>query len=498
MSPREIAAAIRKDERFIREILLINVTFSLKHLIKKGIARSTQAASQKVKWFIDRGLVIKNKSRFRCEPDAEKAFNDDEDLKPKNEIEGIKRTMKKVFHESQFISKVESLPELSSKIKTNPFRLNRPPWFFDVTAIIHPAMTIDKDLLITDFSTKLHELVEIKFDNFPELVKQKKINLVDFLRKLDLYHFDHEEMEITDTHVLDKYNDKEGIFAELCNYGAVNKLPAAMTVNGDEIYLDISFVLQTSFLGIQSIWPVVNERISYMRSMKAIQVTKRLLTGHKLKQPMNSFNASCAILKKLLPKFNDKDLRNHVANVIEHLNNGRDSFQFFLQEMEIGERKGQVDLIEKQDILLILKDAVYEVDTIYGKKQKVKVNFQFDEDDVGKLIIKTSYFLMKESFFNLVHNAVKYGSEENEKPEVRIYYNLDDFEIFIEDNGKGLNPYEVGKFNSHFDQIKERPSLEQLGMFSGVYLSMIVIKASAGMVTFENQKKGGLRVRMKF
>ena len=155
-----------------------------------------------------------------------------------------------------------------------------------------------------------------------------------------------------------------------------------------------------------------------------------------------------------------------------------------VQQFKLG--KGFL-LISKEDISQILKETIQELQPeIERKKISLNLNifplsFEFDKKRI------------KEVFFNILDNAIKY-SFPGGKITISLFYEKDSLlpvKISFQDEGKGMEKDEIEtlKKGELFFRSQESSSFDATGKGIGLAISLEFIKAHGGQIDFYSQGK---------
>lgn len=384
----------------------------------------------------------------------------------------------------------------------------RPSWYFDLSAIIHPALTIDGDLIITACSRELCTFLHPVYPNLQLMVDSGTLTLEHFLRGLGLFHFDYKTLEPSTIHVLDPTAEFPGLLTQLAANRAVDKKPAFLKLGELSHYLELSFALQVAFPGAQSIWHIVDKRVGQMNLVRAMRLTKWFITAHRLKQPTNLFNIARATLQLLLSSYSrgalpSEAVTSEISDAIGSLSAGIEEFSRFVMEISGDEYKlvtSQYEDWEVIDLIAVLQDVATDIDFIYAKPSGVNLTFEpCQPEDMGHFI-RGSAFLLREAFFNIVHNAFKHGAKRAYGPTILIRCKCSEssLTIDVEDNGPGMSARELREYSSAFDSIDLSINPSAVGALSGLSLAMSVIKSCNGTMFFSNMQPTGFKTTTTF
>lgn len=133
-----------------------------------------------------------------------------------------------------------------------------------------------------------------------------------------------------------------------------------------------------------------------------------------------------------------------------------------------------------------LNDTVILAISEVQKKAKMKgIHIQLEEE--GKIFITHDKNWIREAFFNILENSVKY-TEENGLINVKIR----NYEMFtrvdIEDNGVGIKEEELPKIFARFYRGENSRDIEGIGI--GLYLTREIISNQGGYIKVKSNNNG--------
>lgn len=492
------------NRTILTELLLVQPWTTIDDVLQKGLTSSAAEAERLLEGLREAKIAEYHSYGYTCT--AEVLNRASEFLPPQDDKETLRRSMRRNFNAraQEFI--VRSTRDAFFSIEENDRRVFRPPWYFDLTAIIHPAFTIDRELRITACSNELCDFLRTVYPNLKAQVASNELGLREFLAGLDLHHFDYETLVPSSSHVLDPTLKFQGLLTHLAEHRSVDKKPALLKLGKIEHYLELSFALQVAFQGAQSIWHIVDQRVGQMRLIRAMRLTKWFITAHRLKQPTNLFNIARANLELTLESLESgigSDIvKSDLANVIGSLTAGIQEFSRFVTEISKDEYHiaSKLGTAESVDVLGVLEDVITDINVIYATPTGVQITVENCVAKDMSYFVQTSPFLMREALFNIVHNAFKHGARNAKSPSiyVRCACSSGALTLQVEDNGPGMGLREVEAYRHAFEEIRTSVTPTEVGALSGLSLAMSVVKNAGGSITFENVKPVGFRITLLF
>lgn len=502
------------NQALLMDLFLVQPWVTKEDVVQLGLASSSADAENLLESLRTSGLIEIQEHGYTCSLETLEWVS--ALLPPQDDADTLRRAMRKHFQPGVQERVVYITRKAFSCVATNDHLVYRPPWYFDLNAIVHPALTINHDLNITGCSNALCNLVWSVYPDLRNQVDAGVLDLATFLRRLELYHFDYETLKPSDVHVMDPTPKFSGLLQHLAEKQAVDKKPALLRMGTIKHYVELSFALQVAFPGAQSIWHIVDPRVGQMRLIRAMRFTKWFITAHRLKQPANLFNITRATLQLLLQKCQQADITRQeiiteISEAIGSLSAGIEEFSRFVGEMSKDEYKiATLNLeepgVEEQEgvpVLPLLEDVVTDIRFIYALPSGVEITVEGCDSSDTDFSVKANPLLLREALFNIIHNAFKHGahnatSDMTKTIHIRCNCSVLKLVIEIEDNGPGMTAYALQEYAKAFEEIGTEISPAEVGALSGLSLAISVIKSSGGKISFENLKPTGFRTTLTF
>ena len=216
--------------------------------------------------------------------------------------------------------------------------------------------------------------------------------------------------------------------------------------------------------------------------------------AHELKTPLNIFHSTTQLLDKELQKNDlhfksmyikyEKHLKTNCKRMLRLINNIMD-----ISEIEEGLLKPN---FEKHNIVSIVEDVTLSVANFALLK---KINIQFDTN-VEESIIECDPTMIERVILNLLSNAIKF-SNENNNIYVDIIVNHEWIEIFIKDEGIGMEEKDLEHIFKRFVQCDK--SFTRVNEGSGIGLSIVksIVDAHNGSISVESKLNKGSKFIVK-
>jgi signal transduction histidine kinase len=180
------------------------------------------------------------------------------------------------------------------------------------------------------------------------------------------------------------------------------------------------------------------------------------------------------------------EILNKLNNVLFSANNLSRLIESLLEVQQFKLGKGFL-LISKEDISEVLKETIEELKPEIERK-KISLNL-----NIFPLIFEFDKKRIKEVFFNILNNAIKYSFPQG-KITISLYQEKDSLlpiRISFQDEGKGMEKEEIEtlKKGELFFRSKESSSFDATGKGIGLAISLEFVKAHGGQIDFYSQGK---------
>ncbi|HYC56684.1 MAG TPA: ATP-binding protein [Candidatus Binatia bacterium] len=425
-------------------------------------------------------------------------------IEPTSQDEKIGRQLRKAIEHSWRKQVLSWRTSLRTVVHELPGGV-RPNWFFDVYGILHPAVTVGSRGIITAWSPALVELIRAAHpDLVARLGSPDGLRFVDcdkgdsLLARLDIKPYKPESDELVDAHAL---HAPGGIAEQLAAHGHVNKYPVLATLpsrddgSTRQAFLEISIVPHRAFVGMQSIMPVVSDRINALRQLAHESLVIPTLQ-HRLAQPFNVIGVQEASLRKWLSDgmFNSlPQAQTKLRGVVDALLRSVKDIGAQLQ----GLPSPTTISLSPVDLVSTLEAAVNDAERSQDGTPRVPVAASYAVSR-GRAFVTAIPFLLREGLLNLIHNALKASGG---RPSTRIEVTLERGRsgqaiVRIVDHGVGMSQDQMRQMNT--DALTRRPARvgDVSGEYSGSALAMMVVAMCRGSIVYSSTSGGGTTVTL--
>ncbi|MBC5993539.1 PAS domain S-box protein [Pontibacter cellulosilyticus] len=221
------------------------------------------------------------------------------------------------------------------------------------------------------------------------------------------------------------------------------------------------------------------------RNVAQLEITNKELesfsysVSHDLRAPLRAINGYANIIREDYKDHLDDELR----RLLEIIQNNAKKMGTLIDDLLAFSKLGRKELVKSTvNTAGMVKQIISETET----SAKHRVNFV-----IGKLIsAEGDYTLLNQVFINLVSNAVKYSSKnENPRVEVSSYTTDDEIIYYIKDNGTGFNMDYAHKLFGVFQRLHSDQDFEGTGV--GLAIVQRVIVKHGGRVWAEGELNKG-------
>lgn len=224
---------------------------------------------------------------------------------------------------------------------------------------------------------------------------------------------------------------------------------------------------------------------SLAADLKRLDETKTqfmLSTQHHLRSPLT-------VVQGYLSMINEEAYGKVNAKVKEKIRASLDANQKmikivndFLDVAKYQMGKGGA-LKEESDFVQMLREIVAD---LYGEAETKKIFLKFEEPEKPLPKIMADYQRLKEAFYNIIDNAIKYTQAGG----VTVRITADDGKLLItiSDTGIGMEASEKeGLFQRTFERGKKAKEVHVTGKGIGLYLAAQMIMSHKGMIRVESE-----------
>jgi light-regulated signal transduction histidine kinase (bacteriophytochrome) len=200
--------------------------------------------------------------------------------------------------------------------------------------------------------------------------------------------------------------------------------------------------------------------------------------SHDLRAPLRGIASFSSFLEEDYKDKLDEQGLDYLREIREGTDRMNDLIEDLLTLSRISRVKNPYEDVGMNELIAsIMKRIQFDI-----KEHNVKLEIQKDIP-----IVRCDRIKMGEVFLNLVNNAIKFSSKNNENPKVEIGYSDKDkfHEFYVKDNGIGIDP----KYNKEIFGIFKRlhKASEYEGTGAGLSIVKRVINDHEGDIWIESE-----------
>ena len=202
--------------------------------------------------------------------------------------------------------------------------------------------------------------------------------------------------------------------------------------------------------------------------------------AHQWRQPLNRISLEMINIEEdfLYDELTEENLLKYSEGInsdVQYLSKIIDDFREFYKPVSQQEKSSIEDIISS--VLYIIKED----------DKNAKGNLEFRNNLNENIIIHFGKEL-KQVLINIINNAIDSVDDTDGKVILELNSNLDNFEIYIIDNGKGINSELAEKIFQPYFSTK----FSNQGTGMGLYVAKLIIETNMnGKLTFKNNKDKG-------
>ncbi len=211
--------------------------------------------------------------------------------------------------------------------------------------------------------------------------------------------------------------------------------------------------------------------------------------SHELRTPLTAISGYAQLLHKKMNNSGTPESR-WIEKLVQETNRLTILTTELLEVNRI--RAGLAEYILKEHSLVdILQRTISRLQYHHPSKKILFESVVSDDND----IIVADYDKLVQVFYNLLDNAVKYSSHD-QNVSVSVFYKKPYFQVKIDDRGKGISQERLQQiFEGKLHQVDD--GTEKAGMGLGLFLVKNIIEKHNGLITIKSSKNKGTTVTVK-
>jgi len=206
------------------------------------------------------------------------------------------------------------------------------------------------------------------------------------------------------------------------------------------------------------------------------------MASHEFRTPLTSVNSSAELIQMYLKNGKHDKIDKHINVIHKSVKHVQRLLDDFLSVTKLEENR-IVLYPEKFNIHELLNEVILELQLQLKKGQQ----FKFDSED-SKLVINSDRNILKNVFFNLLTNAIKY-SGENKKINILLNNKNDTINVSVSDEGIGIPETDQKLIFTRFFRASNTTGITGTGLGLNIvkdYLNML-----GSEIKFESKEDKG-------
>ncbi|RJQ41414.1 MAG: sensor histidine kinase [Anaerolineaceae bacterium] len=225
------------------------------------------------------------------------------------------------------------------------------------------------------------------------------------------------------------------------------------------------------------------------REKKREEITRDFVTmlSHDLRSPITVMQG----YSKMLPMVGE--LNATQQDYLDKIKNGLETITTLVEGILIEDRiENGMDLsCDEINISNMIQEIITQLESLANQK-RVKIN---SSTIAPATTIQGDAVLLKQAFYNLIHNAVKF-SEMDGSIEINSTENDDDIEIEITDSGPGIAAIDIPFIFEKYYHPKGSGNISEKQGGMGLYIAKFIIDAHRGNISVESELGKGAIFRI--
>ena len=225
-----------------------------------------------------------------------------------------------------------------------------------------------------------------------------------------------------------------------------------------------------------------NEKI---REAEKLKTDFLMNMSHSLRTPLNAIiGLSEALEMKVFGELNPKQ----AEYILDIQNSGKEMLGLINDILDMSKIEAGAMRISKApvDICLLIKEAVVIIKSLAAKKN-IKVKTKLPKNPV---MISADAQKINQVLYNLLSNAVKY-TNENGNIEAGLKKLKDKVQVYIKDDGIGIDEKYHGKIFGKFEQVDNKFSGKYASSGLGLTITKELVELHGGNISVESKINNG-------
>jgi PAS domain S-box-containing protein len=205
------------------------------------------------------------------------------------------------------------------------------------------------------------------------------------------------------------------------------------------------------------------------------------MASHEFRTPLTTMMSSLSLVTKYGAQNDTENQVKHVSKIKTSINNLTDILNDFLSVSKLEE--GKIEYMpEDSDLKIFMKEIISEMEFMAVNGQKLVLEYS------GKEVVSFDKKLLKNIFFNLISNAIKF-SPENGIVEIGAFVLNSTLKISVKDNGIGISKEDQKHLFERFFRGHNATHIQGTGL--GLNIVARYTELMNGTMDFESDENKG-------
>lgn len=251
--------------------------------------------------------------------------------------------------------------------------------------------------------------------------------------------------------------------------------------------LELNKELRRKSLELTRATDMLTQANEQLKSMDVLKDEFLYTVTHELRTPLTSIRALAEIVHDN-PDMEEEQRQHYLSAIVRETERLSHLITqvLNLERYESGRQKLHLSAV---DINLMARQVAEALDSI-AREKLATISLQPADSMV---ILQCDHDLLYQVLYNLVSNAVKFVPDEGGRIDIRVFENNGELELWVSDNGKGIEPELQELIFDKFFQARNQTLKKPQGSGLGLAISRRIIEMHGGRIHVESEAAKGAR-----
>lgn len=249
-----------------------------------------------------------------------------------------------------------------------------------------------------------------------------------------------------------------------------------------------TMILEEAIEELEKTKKELNGALSKEKELSELKTRFVSMASHEFRTPLATIQSSLSLVKKYGEMKEIEKQDKHIDKIKSSINNLTDILTDFLSVSKLEE--GRVENVsEKFNLKIFISEIVSEMKSILKEGQKIECNHLGDE------IVSLDKKLLRNIFFNLVSNAIKF-SPEGKIIEINSEVKKTSVKISVKDSGIGISQEDQNHLFERFFRGHNATHIQGTGL--GLNIVAKYVELMNGSINVLSEENKGARFMITF